>query len=128
MLIILAAELILAFLVYFVMRKIVPRAGTMLLVVIPCLVGLVAGWYVGYRMASAQWAYAQWVQATEHLQRVVGREISESEKEQIWSQILADPARRPTTHAIAVHNSIPACVMVITVIFSCARRRHNKPE
>jgi uncharacterized protein YneF (UPF0154 family) len=123
--VILSIELILGFVAYIIFSKINITKSILVLVILSSSIGLIGGWYSGYRMAGSYILNNIWNQTNKELQETRGSEMSELESQQLYNQIISNHEFYNLCHKNAAIHAIPAFFIVFVIIFSVARKQRK---
>ena len=126
LLIVFIAEIIIAIGAYYIFRKMMKGKSVLILAIAASLIGLIAGWTVGYRATGSQVTYAYLSKTNEQSIQTRGVSISREEEDTLKEKLFSQPQFEYILHKAAAIHALPAFVVVMIIMIFKSRREEQR--
>lgn len=116
------AEIIVAIGAYYIFRKMMKGKSVLILAIAASLIGLIAGWTVGYRATGSQVTYDYLSKKNEQSIQTRGVSISREEEVMLKEKLFLQPQFEYVLHKAAAAHALPAFVVVMIIMIFKSRR------
>jgi hypothetical protein len=126
LIVVFVAELLLAFPAYFIFRKFYGNRSLIALAISASLIGLIAGWTIGY-LSSANTVIRDYRDKVKvEVQQSRGTNLTEDEWHQLLEKLKVDPGVKYMSHKGAAIHAVPAFVVVFLIMVRLARKHQKR--
>lgn len=125
---VLIAEAIMAVGAYYLFRKAMKNKPLILIAVAASLVGLIAGWVVGYRAVGNMIATDYLKEANKQTIQARGTPITIEEEAMLKEKLIAEPQLEYILHKAAATHALPAFLIVVIAMVVKSKKPNGKRE